>query len=134
MESHEQNNEANKTNPSNQKCRQHISQKQRRASCFVTHLLRIILTIVKPNVIQTKIRKILILQITSTAPYLIQQHKKLEFRIENTPRSPIRLSKTTPNSRANPPHNPHDQPNPRKEKILLSGIPRHPTGIRQSMA
>ena len=35
---------------------------------------------------------------------------------------------------ANPPHNPHDQPNPWKEKILFSGILRHPTGIRQSMA
>ena len=54
------------------------SKLQNSSTTFVTHLLRIILTIVKPNVIQTKIRKILILQITSTAPYLIQQHKKLE--------------------------------------------------------
>ena len=66
MESHEQNKEASKTNHSNQKSRQHMG------------LLHIILTTVKPNVIQSKIRKILVPQLASTTPYLIQQHKKLE--------------------------------------------------------
>ena len=53
----------------------------------------------------------------------------INFMFCMSARKSIRFSKATFHDRANPPHNTQYQPTPRKEKILLSGIPWHSTAF-----